>query len=57
MPVVVLLFDIDKKGNPINIKIERSLCTDCDQEAIRLLKEGPKWEVKKNKNGIVNVRF
>lgn len=44
---VQVSFEIDKKGTPINIKVEKSLCSTCDKEAIRLIKEGPKW----NRNG------
>ena len=41
---VQVSFEVDKNGEPINIKIEKSLCPPCDQEAIRLIKEGPKWK-------------
>jgi TonB family protein len=41
---VEVSFEVDKNGNPINIKVEKSLCSKCDQEAIRLIKEGPKWK-------------
>jgi hypothetical protein len=48
---VELSFDIDKKGQPINIKVTRSSqCKECDDEAIRLLKEGPKWKRKGKKS-------
>src|SRR6187455_435729 len=48
---VELSFDIDKTGQPINIKITRSSqCKECDEEAIRLLKEGPKWKRKGKKS-------
>ena len=44
---VELSFDVDKAGNPINIKVTKSSqCKECDDEAIRLLKEGPKWKKK-----------
>lgn len=46
---VQLSFEISKQGRPINIKVEKSLCPACDKEAIRLLKEGPKW--KRNSKG------
>ena len=52
---VELSFDIDKNGNPVNIKVSRSSqCKACDEEAIRLLKDGPKWKRngKKNKTTI-----
>ena len=48
---VELSFDIDKTGQPTNIKVIRSSqCKECDQEAIRLLKEGPKWKRKGKKS-------
>ncbi len=40
---VVLQFDINGNGVPVNIKIQRSLGYGCDEEAIRLLEDGPKW--------------
>jgi len=48
---VELSFDIDKTGQPINIKVTKSSqCKECDEEAIRLLKEGPKWKRKGKKS-------
>jgi TonB family protein len=48
---VELSFDIDRAGNPINIKVTKSSqCKACDDEAIRLLKEGPKWKRKGKKS-------
>jgi len=44
---VELSFDVDKNGNPTNIKVTKSSqCKECDEEAKRLLKEGPKWKKK-----------
>ena len=44
---VELSFDIDKSGTPTNIAVTKSSqCKECDEEAIRLLKEGPKWKKK-----------
>jgi TonB family protein len=51
---VEVSFEVDKNGEPINIKVERSLCSKCDEEAIRLIKEGPKWK-RKAKNGRAKV--
>ncbi len=42
-------FEVNKNGEPVNFKIEKSLCAKCDQEAIRLIKEGPKWKRKARK--------
>ena len=46
---VEVSFEVDKNGEPANIKIEKSLCAKCDKEAIRLVKEGPKWKRKAKK--------
>ena len=40
---VKLSFYIDAQGRPIDITIEKSLSTDADAEAIRLIKEGADW--------------
>jgi TonB family protein len=52
---VQLSFDVTAKGEPINIKIEKSLCKECDEEAIRLVKEGPKWKSKSKRKQRVTV--
>jgi hypothetical protein len=52
---VQLSFEVDKNGVPVNIRVEKSLCGSCDQEAIRLLKEGPKWK-RKNKRSRTTLR-
>ncbi len=54
--IVQLSFDVDEEGNPTNITVEKSLCPSCDREAIRLLKEGPKWKREQGK-GKVSIRF
>jgi TonB family protein len=46
---VQVSFEVDKNGEPTNIKVEKSLCAKCDKEAIRLVKEGPKWKRKAKK--------
>lgn len=53
--VVELSFEVDVTGNPVNIKVEKSLCESCDKEAIRLLKDGPKWKRKAKRNGRTTV--
>lgn len=40
---VILAFFVDKEGTPQNITIVHELCESADKEAIRLVKEGPKW--------------
>jgi hypothetical protein len=55
---VELSFDVNKEGDPVNIKVEKSVCKECDAEAIRLLKDGPKWKKKKkNRRAQVAVSF
>jgi TonB family protein len=54
---VQLSFDVDKNGQPTNIAVVKSLCQKCDEEAIRLLKEGPKWKKKKNQKGKITIKF
>lgn len=46
---VEISFEVDKNGEPVNIKVEKSLCATCDKEAIRLIKDGPKWKRKAKK--------
>lgn len=41
---VTLSFQADAKGNPIHIKVQKPLGAAYNKEAIRLLKEGPKWD-------------
>lgn len=52
---VVLSFKVDKKGEPSSFEIEKSLNKTYDNEAIRLIKEGPKWRVIKGKKTRVKL--
>ncbi|MFT3911993.1 MAG: carboxypeptidase-like regulatory domain-containing protein [Ferruginibacter sp.] len=54
---VVLSFKIKKNGNPHNVKVEKSLCEACDEEAKRLLLAGPKWKYINNKRTTVTISF
>ena len=40
---VLTSFVVTKKGNITNVKIEKSLCVECDVEAIRLINLLLKW--------------
>ena len=42
---VHLEFDIDENGRPYEILVTESLGFGCDEEAIRLLQEGPDWDI------------
>jgi hypothetical protein len=58
MGEVELSFEVDKDGKPQNIAVRKSLCSSCDQEAIRLVKEGPRWKRKTKKaKATVNIAF
>ena len=52
---VEVSFEVDIHGEPVNFRVERSLCNKCDQEAIRLVREGPKWKRNANKSGRTTV--
>jgi CarboxypepD_reg-like domain/Gram-negative bacterial TonB protein C-terminal len=52
---VQISFEVGKNGEPINISVDKSLCSSCDKEAIRLIKEGPKWRSNANKHGRTTV--
>ncbi len=54
-PAVVLSFEVDKNGEAINIRVEKSLCASCDKEAIRLIKDGPGWKTAAKKKGRTTV--
>lgn len=55
---VELSIEVDKKGQVKNVTIEKSLGAKEDQEAIRLVTQGPKWKGKKKKSkGRVVVTF
>lgn len=40
---VSLSFSVNDQGNPVEIKVLNSVNPYCDGEAIRLVKEGPRW--------------
>ena len=41
---VIVQFRVKKNGSLSQFKIIQSLCEACNEEAIRLIKEGPKWQ-------------
>jgi len=56
---VELSFEVQRNGAITNIKVDKSLCGDCDEAALRVVKEGPRWKVKKGNKalGKVKVKF
>ena len=41
---VEVSFEVNSYGEPVNIRVEKSLCESCDREAVRLIKEGPRFK-------------
>lgn len=54
---VVLSFVIDKQGNLTDIEVLRSPDRSLADEAIRVLKQSPRWSPGKQRNQTVNVRY
>lgn len=48
---VELSFEVKPNGTITNIKVDKSLCNNCDEAAIRLIEQGPQWKVKNGKKG------
>ncbi len=46
---VEVSFDVRPDGTIANLKVERSNCSNCNTEAIRIIKDGPKWKSKTGK--------
>jgi hypothetical protein len=40
---VTLSFYVDENGRPVRMNVKQSLCPAADEEAIRLIQEGPDW--------------
>lgn len=53
---VILAFTISKSGKPTNIRVVRSLQPPNDQEAVRLLRQGPDWSGN-SRSGEVRIIF
>jgi len=56
---VQLSFDINQSGSPIDVRVEKSLSKKSDEEAIRVVRDGPKWMRKSKTVGrvMINVPF
>ncbi|MBK6380842.1 MAG: energy transducer TonB [Chitinophagaceae bacterium] len=53
---VELTFDVKSNGTISNIRVNKSLGTEYDEAAKRLLKEGPQWKVKKGKKTSASIK-
>jgi CarboxypepD_reg-like domain/Gram-negative bacterial TonB protein C-terminal len=54
---VILSFITNKKGKPSKIKIEQSLNESCNEQAIQLLEQGPRWSKNIKDRQKVTVEF
>jgi len=54
---VTLKFNVNKNGKPEKIKVEQSLDKACDEQAIKWLNEGPKWNGSLKKKEVVKITF
>jgi hypothetical protein len=52
---VIVSFEVNKKGILSDFKIEQSLSKSHDEEAIRLIKQGPSWKLLSGRKGRVTV--
>lgn len=57
MGMVYVSFVVDKSGNVNNIRVLKGIGGGCDEEAIRVLKQMPKWSPGKQRGKAVNVHF
>lgn len=53
---VAITFSVDENGQPYDFEVVWSLCGTSDEEAVRLVKEGPKW-TKGTERAMVKVIF
>ena len=50
-------FTIQPNGAITNIKVDKSLCDNCDEAAARkLIEQGPQWKLKKGKTGKARIK-
>ena len=54
---VIVSFVIQKNGSVKDINLERRLCNDCDDEAIRILQNMPDWEPGEKDSEKVDVKI
>ncbi len=53
---VEITFDVKSNGTISNLRVNKSLGTDYDEAAKRLILEGPQWKVKKGKKTSASVK-
>ncbi len=53
---VELSFDVSSTGAISNIKVDKSLCGDCDEAAKKLIEQGPRWKLKDGKKSKAKLK-
>jgi hypothetical protein len=54
---VILSFITNKKGKPVKIKVEKSFNDACNEQAITLLQQGPRWSKNLEERKRVEIQF
>ena len=54
---VIVVFVVNSDGAVSDVEILRGIGGYCDEEAIRVVENSPKWEPGKQRGRIVNVRM
>ena len=54
---VIVSFIVEPNGSVSNVEIVRSVDTDLDQEALRVVRQMPKWKPGKQDGSTVRVKF
>ena len=54
---VLLSFSVNKTGRPRHIKVIKSSCKACENEAVKLLESGPGWVNENHKLKTVLIKF
>ncbi|MFY7672244.1 TonB family protein [Tenacibaculum sp. MEBiC06402] len=54
---VILMFKINKVGNISNIRVVKSLCKPCDQEAVRVIRLMKKWKPGESRGQKIKVNY
>jgi TonB family protein len=53
---VELSFEVRSDGVISNMKVDKSLCADCDEAALKVIQAGPRWKIKKGNKGFAKVK-
>lgn len=54
---VFVQFVVDKDGSVTDVQVLKGIGGGCDEEAVRIIKEGPKWNPGKQRGRAVKVRM